>query len=148
MNSKRVIILMPVLAMLMFTTQALSGDSMVSLRGMTAIEDPSPQADTKALKTDRTTATRNFALQPPLIPHPTKAYKINQQLNKCLSCHGRENFEEKEATKISETHYKDRDGVELTEVSSSRYFCNLCHVEQFDVEPLIENNFKSLEAAK
>ena len=99
-------------------------------------------------KTDRTPVARNFPQQPPLIPHPTKAYQINLKQNKCLSCHAAEAVEKSGAPAVSETHYRDRDGNTLTDVSASRYFCTQCHVEQFVAEPLVGNDFRPAETRK
>ena len=46
---------------------------------------------------------------------------------------------------ISVTHYMDRDGNFLADVSPRRYFCNQCHVEQTDARPLVENQFKDID---
>ena len=46
------------------------------------------------------------------------------------------------ATKISLTHFRTRDGVEMSSVSPLRYFCNQCHVPQSEAKPLIGNTFK------
>lgn len=48
------------------------------------------------------------------------------------------------ATRISQSHFKDRDGTELQNVSASRYVCTQCHVGQYDVEPLVGNDFEPL----
>lgn len=142
MNGKRVMMLSLAIVMLAFGSQVLAQTEVESLRGVTPIKDSSPIPDTKPRKTDRNPVSRNFVQQPPLIPHPTKAYKINLEKNKCLDCHSLTNYEESEATRISQTHYKDRDGNDLADVSASRYFCSQCHVEQLDVTPLVENEFK------
>jgi len=113
-----------------------------SLRGPVAIENASQMPQNPLEKTDRTPVERNFPQQPPLIPHPTKAYRINLQQNKCLSCHAADKVEQSGAVPMGQSHYRDRDGKVLPEVSAGRYFCNQCHVEQFAVTPLVENDFK------
>ena len=45
---------------------------------------------------------------------------------------------------VSDTHYKDRDGKVLAEVSPRRYFCSQCHVIQVEVKPLVDNTFEGL----
>ena len=91
---------------------------------------------------DQETIPRNFQKQPPLIPHSIKGYNITQNFNKCMDCHSKERAEETGATKISLTHFRDRDGKELSTVSPRRYFCMQCHVPQFDAKPLVENTYK------
>ena len=47
------------------------------------------------------------------------------------------------ATKVSLTHFKDREGGELSNISPRRYFCMQCHVPQTDAKPLVGNRFES-----
>jgi cytochrome c-type protein NapB len=84
---------------------------------------------------------RNYPMQPPIIPHTIRDYTINLNVNKCLSCHSRQRTEESQAPMVSVTHYMNRDGNFLAEISPRRYFCNQCHVTQADVKPLVENTF-------
>jgi cytochrome c-type protein NapB len=42
---------------------------------------------------------------------------------------------------ISVTHYMDRQGQMLADVSPRRYFCTACHVAQAERSPPIENTF-------
>ena len=91
---------------------------------------------------------RDYVQQPPLIPHSTKGYSITQDFNKCLDCHSWTRYKEFNATKVSLTHFKDRDGVELANVSPRRYFCLQCHVVQFDAKPLVENQFRPVAGVR
>ena len=84
---------------------------------------------------------RNYPMQPPIIPHTIRDYTLNLNVNKCLSCHSRQRTEESQAPMVSVTHYMNRDGNFLAEISPRRYFCNQCHVTQADVKPLVENTF-------
>jgi cytochrome c-type protein NapB len=43
---------------------------------------------------------------------------------------------------ISVTHFQDRDGQVLSDVTPRRYFCTACHVQQTDVPPLVPNRFQ------
>ncbi|MCB1961304.1 MAG: nitrate reductase cytochrome c-type subunit, partial [Rhodocyclaceae bacterium] len=36
----------------------------------------------------------------------------------------------------------------LSNISPRRYFCNQCHVPQFDAKPLVENTFKKAEGLR
>ena len=89
----------------------------------------------------------DYVQQPPLIPHSIRGYQVNKNSNKCLSCHSFKNYKKYGATKISITHFKNRDGVELTDVSPRRYFCQQCHVPQVEAPPLVENTFEPAGAA-
>ena len=44
---------------------------------------------------------------------------------------------------MSVSHYMDRDGNFLAEISPRRYFCEQCHVVQFDAKPLVENRSRT-----
>ncbi len=117
-----------------------------SLRG-TASVDADTQAQTlKKFKTDDQLMQRDFVQQPPLIPHRIDGYIINLRANKCLTCHSWQNYKEKRATKISLTHFRDREGNELSNVAGTRYFCTQCHVPQVNAPPLVDNTFKPLDA--
>ena len=143
MNGKRILVLILTLSFLSYGSQLFSQDGVESLRGSTAIDKMSIKPEYKKWQGKTDLIARDFEEQPPLIPHKSQSQKINLEQNKCLSCHGLDKYEEKEATKVSDTHYKDRDGNQLTNVSGERYFCTQCHVEQRDAKPLIENEFKS-----
>lgn len=90
---------------------------------------------------------RSYAMQPPTIPHKTDNYQVDKNANKCMTCHARTRVGETQATPISITHYQDRDGNFLADVSPRRYFCEQCHVVQMDgVEPVVKNRFRDVEA--
>jgi nitrate reductase (cytochrome), electron transfer subunit len=89
---------------------------------------------------------RSYAMQPPTIPHKTDNYQVDRFANKCMTCHARTRVEETQATPISITHYQDRDGNFLADVSPRRYFCEQCHVVQMDgVQPAVKNRFRDVE---
>jgi cytochrome c-type protein NapB len=84
---------------------------------------------------------RAYPMQPPTIPHKIDGYQIDLNVNQCMSCHARKRVEESQAPMISVTHYMDRDGNFLAEVSPRRYFCTQCHVTQVSNKPLVNNTF-------
>lgn len=90
--------------------------------------------------------SRNYPMQPPTIPHKIDGYQVDLNSNKCMSCHSRHRTEESQAPMVSVTHYMDRDGNFLAEVSPRRYFCNQCHVPQTNARPLVENTFQDVDA--
>lgn len=112
-----------------------------SLRGETPIDKTAEPEMFKPEK-DRPPIPRDFVQQPPLIPHSIKGYQITKNFNKCMDCHSWSRYKEAGATKVSLTHFKDRDGRELDNVSPRRYFCVQCHVPQTDAPPLVTNNFQ------
>jgi cytochrome c-type protein NapB len=88
---------------------------------------------------------RNYEQQPPIIPHRVDGYQVDKNFNKCLDCHARAKTEFSGAVPVSKTHYLDRDGKELAQVSTRRYFCMQCHVAQDPVPPLVGNRFRGLD---
>ena len=89
---------------------------------------------------------RSYAMQPPTIPHKTDNYQVDKNANRCMTCHARTRVGETQATPISLTHYIDRDGNFLADVSPRRYFCEQCHVVQMDgASPAVKNRFRDVE---
>ncbi len=119
-----------------------------SLRGENAIDSEAQVTDSKQLPADRAPIMRNYFQQPPLIPHRIREYRITTNNNKCLSCHSWKNAAKARATKISQTHFADRDGNAHSTVAARRYFCTQCHVPQVDAKPLVENEFKPVDDLK
>ncbi len=127
---------------------AVFAQEVVSLRGQTAIDAPSVPTEITQYQADMPPLQRVYVQQPPLIPHSIKGYKINLRSNKCMTCHSWANAKHSGAIKISLTHFKDRDGVELANVAPRRYFCVQCHVPQKNVSLLVENEFTPVEALR
>ena len=96
--------------------------------------------------TDDRRKTRNYPEQPPVIPHNIRDYQIDKNFNRCMSCHSRKFTEQSQAPMISISHYQDRDGNMLGGLAPRRYFCTACHVPQTQANPLVENNFRDLDA--
>ncbi len=128
---------------------ALTNNAMAeakSLRGDHAVDEPSAKPEITRWQEDKEPIPRDYIQQPPLIPHSIEGYKVNLKFNKCLTCHSWANYKEAKATKISQTHFEDREGQVLANVSPRRYFCPQCHVSQVDQKPLVENEFKPVQA--
>ena len=116
-------------------------NSLATLRDHTPVDgQKEPNAIPKVINKDIKQG-RNYPMQPPVIPHTTRSYEVNKNNNKCMSCHSRHRTEKSQAPMVSVTHYMDRDGNFLADVSPRRYFCNQCHVTQVDAQPLVENTF-------
>ena len=133
------------LGAVVFAAQAISAD-VVSLRGATDLDQESDAPELKRYQKDGEPIARDYVQQPPLIPHKIDGYWIDYKSNKCLTCHSWANYKEAGATKISQTHFEDRDKHVLANVSARRYFCTQCHVPQVDAAPLVENTFKPITA--
>jgi len=91
--------------------------------------------------TDDVRRMRAYPEQPPVIPHSIEGYQLTLSTNRCLDCHSRQYVEGSGAPMISVTHFMDRHGQMLADVSPRRYFCLQCHVQQTDAAPLVENLF-------
>ncbi len=128
---------------LSFGAFASTGSS--TLRGGALNEEAPAPALKKILEVDGS-YDREFVDQPPLIPHDIRGYQVDKNVNKCLSCHSWKNAKKWNATRISVTHFKDRDGKVLADVAPGRYFCLQCHVPQADAKPLLENKFKPVDS--
>jgi len=123
-----------------------SATEVSSLRGPIEIDQDSKAPEMKKYPKDGEPIARDYVQQPPLVPHTIARYKINLKSNKCLSCHSWKNYRQYDATKISQTHFEDRDDNVLANVSARRYFCTQCHVPQTNAKPLVENKFKPVTA--
>jgi len=88
---------------------------------------------------------RNYAMQPPIVPHKIEGYQLDKNANRCMFCHARTRTQESQAPMISVTHFMDRDGNFLAELSPRRYFCLQCHVPQAPVNPLVDNRFVDVD---
>jgi len=132
------------IALAVFTQTIYSQDhgGVKSLRGSADIKQSSITPEQKRWQSDREPVDRAFVHQPPIIPHKIVGYQINKKFNKCLTCHSWANYKESGATKLSMTHFSDRDGNDLANVSARRYFCTQCHVPQVDAKPLVGNTYQ------
>ncbi len=116
------------------------------LRGQTAFDQEGKAAPMVNAENNDKKRVRSYAMQPPTIPHKTDNYQIDRFANKCMTCHARTRAGETQATPISITHYLDRDGVFLADVSPRRYFCDQCHVVQMEAEPPVKSRFRDVDS--
>jgi cytochrome c-type protein NapB len=85
---------------------------------------------------------RTFAEQPPVIPHAVDNFdEINLEGNQCMDCHSPAKYKEKNAPKVGDSHFLDREGKKLADIAMLRHNCTQCHVPQVDAPPLVENRF-------
>ncbi len=135
------------IATVLFSFSLAAADNQVAnLRGQSAIDQQDKPAEIANVINKDIKQARNYPMQPPVIPHKIRNYEINLNTNKCMSCHNRTRTEESQAPMVSVTHYMDRDGNFLAEISPRRYFCNQCHAPQTDAKPLVENEFVDMHS--
>ena len=128
-----------------FSLSLVAADEIATLRnGITIDEEIAPVAIPKIVDTD-VRAQRSYPMQPPTIPHDTRGYELNLQVNKCMSCHARTRTEESQAPMVSVTHFMDGEGNFLAEISPRRYFCSQCHINQTTARPLTESTFEDMD---
>lgn len=131
-----------------YVPQILAQDEVYSLRGDHALDEDSSEPEMKNWQLDRDTIPRDHVKQPPLIPHKILGYRINLKFNKCMSCHSWTKYKEADATKISQSHFEDRDNNVMANVAARHYFCTQCHVPQVNTKPLVENTFEPLPTVR
>lgn len=142
---KKITMIMVLLTTLGFAAQTMA-EPVTSLRGASDLDQDSTAAAAKQYNKDNEPIARDYVQQPPLIPHQINNYRINLKSNKCMSCHSWANYRKQNATKISQTHFEDREEQVLANVSARRYFCTQCHVPQVNAKPLVENNFQPVDS--
>lgn len=127
------------------TLDATAQRALDNMRGPTPLAEiakPAPMVNPDNSDVRR---VRNYAMQPPVIPHKIEAYQVDKNANRCMMCHARTRTQESQAPMISVTHFQNRDGNFLAELSPRRYFCLQCHVPQADLKPLVENTFRDVD---
>ncbi len=116
------------------------------LRGAVPVDQEGRPAPMVNAENNDKKRVRSYAMQPPTIPHKTDNYQVDRFANRCMTCHARTRATETQATPISITHYLDRDGNFLADVSPRRYFCDQCHVVQMEANPAVKNSFRDVES--
>ena len=123
---------------------ASQSDPVTYVPRLTGAPDPMSEIDTPPFArpvVDDVKRMRNYPEQPPVIPHSIDGYQLTVNTNRCMDCHKREFTEGSGAPMISVTHFQDRDGQVLADVTPRRYFCTACHVQQTDAAPHVPNTF-------
>ncbi len=118
-----------------------TAQSVKSVRGAD-VADPELAPGNYRVLPDGPPIPRDYLQQPPMVPHKVDGYEVSLNFNKCMDCHSWTRYRAAGATKVSLTHFKDRDANELSNISPRRYFCLQCHVPQTDARPLVENRFQ------
>jgi len=125
---------------------ALSQSIDAMRRGADLMHEPDPLPLARVENADLK-RHRAYPMQPPTIPHAIDGYQVDINSNRCMLCHGQANAANFQAPPVSVTHYMDRDGQVLAEISARRYFCVQCHVVQTDAPLLIGNSFAGADGA-
>lgn len=129
-----------------FATPALAQEAPTPMRGAdVAAVDQAPDAKKYigGKPGGQEKVARTFRDQPPVIPHAVENFdEITLEENQCLSCHGADTYKKKKAPKVGDSHFRDRDGKQLTAAAAARHNCTQCHVPQVDAPPLVDNEFK------
>ena len=89
------------------------------LTGNSPPTTPVPAPPVPRAITDDVRRSRNYPEQPPVIPHAIDGYQITLRTNQCLTCHARQFIEGSGAPMISVTHFMDRDGQVLADVTTA-----------------------------
>lgn len=141
-------IMMSILGCLAFLPQPASAQTVKAMSGTTDVSASSPPPQMEKDAPSSKPIKRDFAQQPPLIPHTIDEYTIDRTSNQCLGCHGKGKDAATTATRISPSHFLDNSGKEMATLAPRHYFCTQCHVTQSDAKPLVENTFRPLPAGK
>ena len=142
MNFKKALMALLMLAPLAGTAAGLQD----GMRGSTPLDQTTQPPPISNPDNSDVRRSRNYAMQPPVVPHKIEGYQLDKNANRCMMCHARTRTQESQAPMISVTHFMDRDGNFLAELSPRRYFCLQCHVPQADLNPLVNNQFIDADA--
>lgn len=136
---------MLVVLLLLQSVTVAAVDVTDKMRGATPIDQTSAPPPLVNSDNSDTRRARNYAMQPPVIPHKIDGYQLDRNANRCMFCHARSRTQESQAPMISVTHFMDRNGNFLAELSPRRYFCVQCHVPQTNLNPLVGNQFVDVD---
>jgi cytochrome c-type protein NapB len=137
--------IMTLLSLITVMTFAVAENQVATLLGSVDMLENAEAPKMANEQNDDQRRVRDYPMAPPTIPHKIEGYQIDLNVNKCLSCHNRQRVADSQAPMISVTHFMNRDGNFLADVSPNRYFCTQCHASQLDVKPLLINEFVSMD---
>ena len=132
---------------------ASSSTQVNSLRGKSANMADDNALQVKAYVGKRPGQTlliaRNFATQPPLIPHTIENYEIGPTENACWECHSSDDLKGKKMPMVGKSHLlASTDPQAEPKLNMQRWQCDTCHVPQVDAQPLVDNVFQGLVSKK
>jgi len=116
-------------------------ESFITLREKVILEqsEAPPLTSQEALPHRR---ARDHPTEAPTIPHPINGYEITKDFNQCLVCHDTSVAPMLNIPSVAVSHFINRNGEHLINISPRRYFCTQCHVTQTTNSPLVTNSFK------
>jgi len=145
MKPRRLLPLLGLLAVVAVASAQQPGTGLVdAARGPVPVNKPTDPPRLANAVNDDVRRPRNYDMQPPTIPHRVDGYQIDKNFNKCLDCHAQAKTEFSLAVPVSPTHYLDRAGKVLPQVSTRRYFCLQCHIPQDPAQPIVGNTFEGV----
>jgi cytochrome c-type protein NapB len=131
-----------VLAGTLILSSSLVIAEVATLRDMTPIEEqPAVEVITEYEQLGQL-RNRAYPMQAPTIPHAITGFSITRDFNQCLVCHNTDMAPTMKAPSIGVSHYINREGQYIADVSPRRFFCTQCHVPQLLDEPQLVNTFK------
>ena len=86
-----------IIGALFFLVSGFAMAEVTSLRGASAVDEPSSAAEIARWQEDKEPIERDYIQQPPLVPHAIESYRINLKFNKCLTCHSWANYKKAKA---------------------------------------------------
>ena len=141
-------ILLPIMAVILitYTSFGINAEEKptyeTTLRGSEDLLSLNPAPDFRVQEQSPNRRVREYPMQPPTIPHAIEGYIVTREMNQCLMCHGASIAPQMKAPAVAVSHYQNRAGVYLMDVSPRRYFCTQCHVPQATKPPLLVNTFR------
>jgi len=145
MRALRTALLAFVAAALLAAGAASDAQQVDRMRGTTPVTDESRPPPLGNPENKDVRRERAYTMQPPTIPHKIDNYQVDLNVNACLACHARDRAAAAQAIPVGASHYMDRDGNFLAQISPRRYFCEQCHVTQVDAKPLVANRFVDVD---
>ncbi|EIJ69082.1 nitrate reductase cytochrome c-type subunit [Pasteurella bettyae] len=140
---KYLIILLTMMAGFAFAESNIVNQTEVpsSIEGISEKVEPAFQNPQKS----RSNIPVTFINQPPLVPHSIRGLQVTKNVNQCLGCHGLDFYKTTGAPRLPQSHFITRDGEVKEGESPRRYFCLQCHVQQTDVDPIVQNKFETIK---
>ena len=120
------------------------GNGVVGLRGTTPLNEVAAAVEVGDEEVLNKTRPRQFPTMAPTIPHSAANFNIDLGSNQCLMCHNKDSASTVGAPAVAVSHYRNRDGEFLADISPRRYFCTQCHVSQRKSAPLQKSIFKAM----
>lgn len=103
-----------------------------SLRNTDLLDQPAiPELKEQEQSANR--RVRTIPYKAPTIPHSIQGFRIAKDFNQCLVCHAPNVAPMMKAPAVAVSHYQNRDGDYMSNLSARRYFCTQCHVPQAEL---------------